>query len=106
MWRDSLSSLNTSIFHSMTKSNENTGKAKFSNLTGTPDCESVNPEWAYRTVIKLLRQLDGKVELHVHFIVNSVVVGNNVTGSHIDITSLGHTTFGDNSNCCGQTSKM
>jgi hypothetical protein len=40
--------------------------------------------------------------LHVHFVVNSVVVGNNVSNSNINLT--GHITRGDNSSIDGSIS--
>jgi hypothetical protein len=43
---------------------------------------SANPQSAPQVILKLLCEIEGKVELHVHFIVNSII-GNNVSGGSI-----------------------
>jgi hypothetical protein len=68
--------------------------------------KAADPQQAPQIILKMLQQLNGKVELHVHFVVNSVVVGNNISGSDIIISSYGHTSFGDNSSIDGQISKF
>jgi phosphoserine aminotransferase len=40
-----------------------------------------------QVLIQVCEQLGKKTELHVHFIINSTVVGNNVTGNNNDIVS-------------------
>jgi hypothetical protein len=104
--------LNILIFRYMTKTMKDCSIAKHSTSTATLFHETeallktADPQQAPQIILKMLQQLNGKVELHVHFIVNSVVVGNNISGSDIIISSYGHTSFGDNSSIDGQISKF
>jgi hypothetical protein len=76
-WRDSLSSLYTLIFHHMAKSMKNASKANNSNLTCTPDCESVNPNFSYLNLLPKSEQ-NGQ---GIGNIGESDVTGSNMSGS-------------------------
>jgi hypothetical protein len=46
--------------------------------------KAADPQQVPQIILQLLQQLNGKVELHVHFIVNSNVISdNNATGGGI-----------------------
>jgi hypothetical protein len=92
-WKGSLSSFNILIFHNMPKSMKDYSTANNSTRTVTLFHETeallkaADPQQVSQIILQLLQQLDDKVELHVHLIVNSIVVGNNVSGSNIGLNS-------------------
>jgi hypothetical protein len=80
----------------MQKTMKNYDKAKDSNLRATLFHETENllkaadPQQVPQIILSMLQQLDGKIELHVHFMVNSIIVGNNADGGNIAISGYGN----------------
>jgi thioredoxin reductase len=56
--------------------------------------KAADPQQVPQIILNMLQQLDGKVELHVHFIVNSVI-SDNVIGDNINVVR--NTTSGNHS---------
>ena len=52
-------------------------------------------------ILQACDQLGEKIELHINFIIQTTMNGNNLAGLDIDYTSIGHTTHGDNCDIAG-----
>ena len=52
-------------------------------------------------ILQACDQLGEKIELHINFIIQTTMNGNNLAGLDIDYTSIGHTTHGDNCDITG-----
>jgi hypothetical protein len=115
MWKGSLSSFKYFSFSFMPKTMKDYRAANNSNCHVTPDCESVpstlfhetetllkaaDPQQVPQIILKMLQQFGDRIELHVHFITNSIIAGD-INSSNICLVT-GH----DNSSISGRNNTI
>jgi hypothetical protein len=112
MWKGSLSYFKYFNFSFMPRTVKNYDEAKDSNLRVTLFHETedllkaADQQKVPQIILSMLQQLDGKIELHIHFIINSVVAGNNVTGNDINVVvSDGNTMVATHGDHCDNVLK-